>query len=292
MTKGEGVLMRLARRELSPAVAERWVGLLRPSLLLRAAYEDEPLVGQLGGVPELPDGFAWPYWDGYGPLTFVAEIDCGQLPSVTLSMPRTGRLLFFLADGLADGQGISGDPLLAGPGDPENRNAVRVVYIPVGTPVTVRDAPAGIEPYDLVELAGELFTTGPTWNSPVFREAIADLDNATRAFMDDWSNHDVFGNALWEVMPEHPRHWIGGHAVPIQDAVEYEVAYDQLGGVVPYGDPALHKEALRWTLLAQFDSDDQAGMRWGDCGRLYWLIRPKDLAARRFERASFTWQCS
>ncbi|MEV6794922.1 DUF1963 domain-containing protein [Streptomyces sp. NPDC051320] len=25
---------------------------------------------------------------------------------------------------------------------------------------------------------------------------------------------------------------------------------------------------------------------------LYWLIRPEDLADRRFERAMFTWQCS
>jgi uncharacterized protein YwqG len=31
-------------------------------------------------------------------------------------------------------------------------------------------------------------------------------------------------------------------------------------------------------------------MEWGDTGRLYWLIRREDLAARRFERATFTWQ--
>lgn len=33
-------------------------------------------------------------------------------------------------------------------------------------------------------------------------------------------------------------------------------------------------------------------MTWGDAGALYWLIRPKDLAERRFDRARFTWQCS
>ncbi|WP_307936554.1 DUF1963 domain-containing protein [Salinispora arenicola] len=31
---------------------------------------------------------------------------------------------------------------------------------------------------------------------------------------------------------------------------------------------------------------------WGDVGMLYWLIRPEDLTARRFDRALFTWQCS
>jgi uncharacterized protein YwqG len=32
-------------------------------------------------------------------------------------------------------------------------------------------------------------------------------------------------------------------------------------------------------------------MGWGDSGRLYWLIRRDDLAAGRFEQATFTWQC-
>ncbi|WP_254885968.1 DUF1963 domain-containing protein [Streptomyces sp. NA02950] len=44
-------------------------------------------------------------------------------------------------------------------------------------------------------------------------------------------------------------------------------------------------------LLAQFDSDEDTGMMWGDGDVLYWLIRPEDLAAGRFEAAVFTWQC-
>lgn len=290
MAIGQASLMRLARRELPPAVADQWVSLLRPSLRLRAADKNELLVGQLGGVPVLPDGFAWPHWDGYGPLAFVAEIDCGQLPSSTLSMPHTGTLLFFCADGQVGSEIYSGWPPTVR-GDPENRDAARVVYIPAGTPVSERDAPAGIEPYALVELAGELFTTGPAWDSPVFREAIAHLDDDIHAFMSDFSNQESFGEALWDLMPKAPgRHRISGHAHPIQDAVELDVAHTQLDGAVPYGDPALHEEALRWTLLAQFDSDDQAGMKWGGSGSLYWLIRPDDLAARRFDAALFTWQ--
>ena len=281
--------MRLARRELPSAAADQWIGLLRPSFRLRAADKDESLVGQLGGVPVLPDGFAWPHWDGYGPLAFIAEIDCAQLPSSTLSMPHTGTLLFFCADGQAGGEVQPGWPPTVR-GDPENRDAARVVYIPAGTPASERDGPAGVEPYALVELTGELFTTGPAWDSPAFREALADLDDETRMFMDDGSNGDAFGDALWDLMPKAPRHRISGHACRIQDAVELDAAHTQLDGAVPYGDPALHEEALRWTLLAQFDSDVRAGMKWGGSGSLYWLIRPDDLAARRFEAASFTWQ--
>ncbi|WP_338117962.1 DUF1963 domain-containing protein [Streptomyces coryli] len=77
----------------------------------------------------------------------------------------------------------------------------------------------------------------------------------------------------------------------MQNPVEYEVAHGFLG-CDDWQDPRIDEEAGRWVLLAQFDSEDAAGMMWGDCGSLYWLIRPEDLAAGRFERAMFTWQCS
>ncbi|WP_027931562.1 DUF1963 domain-containing protein [Amycolatopsis thermoflava] len=76
-------------------------------------------------------------------------------------------------------------------------------------------------------------------------------------------------------------HQIGGYAFPIQHAVEQDVAIW----------PAVQEEARRWVALAQIDSDDETGMMWGDAGRLHWLIRAADLAAGRFDAASFTWQC-
>ncbi|MEU0834784.1 DUF1963 domain-containing protein [Streptomyces sp. NPDC005969] len=78
----------------------------------------------------------------------------------------------------------------------------------------------------------------------------------------------------------------------MQNPVEIEIAEAVLDGEVPWDDPRLSKEAAAWVLLAQFDSDDAADMMWGDAGALYWMIRPEDLAARRFDRTMFTWQCS
>ncbi|MFF3723754.1 DUF1963 domain-containing protein [Streptomyces erythrochromogenes] len=49
--------------------------------------------------------------------------------------------------------------------------------------------------------------------------------------------------------------------------------------------------AAEWVLLAQSDTDEAGDMMWGDTGTVYWLIRPADLAAGRFEEAVFTWQC-
>lgn len=223
---------------------------------------------------------AWPqHPDGLGPLTFIAEIDCGQLPSSTLSLPQSGRLSFFAWDEEAPGY----------------LEADRVVYTASRTPVSEREPPAGGREYDLVELTGELRATGPAWASAEFREAVTELGQEGRAFLDDWQGPELFRQGLWDLAPK-PHHRIGGHALPVQDEVGLGVAWEQLAGdqVSPSlasNDPAVHREALRWTLLAQFDSDLGAGMDWGPgYGSLYWLIQPGDLAARRFEAASLTWQ--
>ena len=58
---------------------------------------------------------------------------------------------------------------------------------------------------------------------------------------------------------------------------------------------ALHgaaEHAGGWRLFAHVDSDDAAKMMWGHVGKLYFMIRPDDLQARRFDQARFIWQCS
>lgn len=56
-----------------------------------------------------------------------------------------------------------------------------------------------------------------------------------------------------------------------------------------YTSPAIHERAKEWHLLAQIDTDDDAGMDWAG-QRIYFLIRKEDLTARRFNRTHFTTQ--
>jgi uncharacterized protein YwqG len=60
---------------------------------------------------------------------------------------------------------------------------------------------------------------------------------------------------------------------------------------IDYSDPAVAEHARGWQLLAQVDSDDNAKMRWGDLGKLYFMIRPGDVEGRRFGQARLIWQC-
>ena len=44
-------------------------------------------------------------------------------------------------------------------------------------------------------------------------------------------------------------------------------------------------------LLLQLDSGGPLGFDFGDCGRIYFLMRPEDVAAGRWDRARLALQC-
>ncbi len=69
---------------------------------------------------------------------------------------------------------------------------------------------------------------------------------------------------------------------------------DYCGDSTGYNDPQakeLKSGASEWRLLLQVDTDDDAGMMWGDCGRLYFWIRVDDLRRRDFDEVWTILQC-
>lgn len=286
-TKKTEALHALARTHLPAGIAEQWIGLLRPGIRLTATGGSGPVAARLGGLPELPETMAWPEWEGQGPLSFVGTVDCAALPVDTLDvpLPAEGTLSFFYFDGQLD----DGEALVL-PEEPETWQGARVLYVPADAVTSVRACPEGLEPYPEVRLTAEVeMTAADAYHPLIHREFTpGQPPSATE-------DHPVCGEefleSLWELAEGEPEHRVGGHADPVQNPVEVEVAHAALGGRVSWEDPALAEEALGWQLLAQFDSDEAADMMWGDAGVLYWLIRPADLAALRFDRAMFTWQC-
>ncbi|MFG2339496.1 DUF1963 domain-containing protein [Streptomyces yangpuensis] len=276
---------QLADDHLPDDLVQRWTALLRPCARLRRAEADEQIVAVLGGVPELPAGAAWPEWPEHGPLAFVASVRCAALPRDGLAeeFPRDGTLLFFYFDGQVDEEAfVSVD-------DPETWAGAQVLYIPESTPVLPADTPSVLAAFPHVELSADTEQSAPDLWLPQARQALlgdtrhwphprdtpADLKPFLRAFRQLRTRID---------------HQIGGNAVPVQGPVEYEIANAVLGGLHAWGDQLLDQEAERWVLLAQFGSDSDATMTWGDNSTLYWLIRPEDLAAHRFDQARLTVQ--
>ncbi|MGW4125205.1 DUF1963 domain-containing protein [Nocardia sp. NPDC004711] len=67
---------------------------IREGLRLRHAREDDVIIGYFGGLPLLPDGFAWPGAD-HGRYEHVATIDLATLPKLDLNLPASGRISVF-----------------------------------------------------------------------------------------------------------------------------------------------------------------------------------------------------
>ncbi|WP_026931601.1 YwqG family protein [Glycomyces tenuis] len=274
-------LAALADQHLPAEAAARWKSLLRPAIQFDWAAGSDPVAAQLGGDPELPVGHAWPEWDGHGPLTFIAAFDCARLRIGGFPLPETGRLLFFYFDGQIDG-GIE----TAGAFEPGTQGGARVLHVPAGAPLERRPAPSPLKAYPQQLLRAEAVTTAPEPDGPRIAAAFgAEAGRGPGHPIDNAAFHD----AVYEEVSVSVCHQVGGYPLSVQGAVEYEAAgaaAEVPGGGAAYADPD------RWLLLAQIDTDSGSNMMWGDAGMLYWLIQEPDLAAGRFDRAVFTWQCA
>jgi hypothetical protein len=289
MQISESPLAEAGRRYFSPKDAETWIGLLRPSHHLRALTPGEPVVAYLGGEPLLPAGAEWPVWEGHGPLSFVAALDCSQVPAKELDipLPTSGQLLFFYFDGLGDSSVIYSDP-------DSVVHGTRVLYVPADAEVAERRAPEGTSPYPRLLLGGELIATAPDNENAALIAAYGNPDDPVDYC--DYPTTDPDGTGFWDALTsfrrDHaPHHRIGGYALPVQGAVEAEGAQVLHPGTAEDAVAARKQAVSQLVLLAQIDSDSRSGMGWGDSGRLYWMIRRDDLAAGRFGEATFTWQC-
>lgn len=285
------------REHLGDELGAQWASMLIEGTRLRASgpparvaslpgAASTQAVGHLGGPAPLPRDTEWPTWSGYGPLTHIATLDCRKLvPYMPESLnaagfPPDGLLSFFFFDGQVD-DGLELVGALFGTDD-----GARVIHTPADVPVVLTEPPSPITAYREVELLAEPILTWPTWEHPDLH--YEDLP------AQGWSGVFETLDAVRQANPG-PLHQLGGHPDPVQGPVEVEIAYGQLsaGGrnQLNWSDPAITVESRRWQLLAQFDTDDNAGFMWGDCGILYFMIRPEDLAARAFDRVSVTWQC-
>jgi Domain of unknown function (DUF1963) len=292
----------LARAHLSQPLADRWISLLRPAIEFpysAGPVEPERVALRIGGEPRLPDDADWPEVDGYGPLMFMADMDCAAVAAAggVEPLPADGHLLFFF--------GGHPDRFPERWGGPDSRRWTaweqgRVIYVPPGPECDPRPQPWEPDPDD--------------WLEPVQRAAwVAELVS-TPPSVDDEMIEPNFGagvkaqfDVYWEAMlqagcPPTPPPGVefelwdsefegavgadwnfcytGGYAHPCQGPVELDVAYDALGSRADAGDSRLVEEAGHRRLLLQTAWDE------GDIV-LYWMIRDEDLVARNFDRIWF-----
>jgi hypothetical protein len=286
-TANAAELIEVARATLPRAAAEAWISLLRPAVELRRAGTEEPVVGQLGGMPAMPIGVEWPRSPAGRPLGFVAGIDLDRVPisALDVPLPADGTLLLFYRDPSEDPYEVF---WISDPEPDDQPPAGHVVFVPAGTATTVRTEP-GATVHPDVPLTGDLIATGPRRGHPALEQAVAGLPEEDRRFITETTRRVEF----WDELSRRsriPGHRLGGYACAWQEPVELESAWTRLGTSLPNSDPALWEEVRHWTSLVQIDSDHDADMEW--FGSLYWTMRHDDIAAARFDAATFIFQVS
>lgn len=266
---------RAAPAQEASAATRAVIAALRPlarrSVVLGQA--NRPTVCRLGGLPRLPASTAWPERQGR-PLSFIAELDLAALRAVGGPdwLPAEGVLhLFFDAE--EEPWGF----------DPADRDGWQVLMTD-GVAAGTLAPPAGLSRervFAPVALAGRSALTYPTTERLTLPPDVGGAFDfeAVHAFMD-------------AEVGDGPRHQVGGFPSPIQgDGMELEAQLASngvyMGGADSFSDAqiaALEPGAADWRLLLQIDSDNAAGIMWGDTGTLYVWVREQDARAGDFSR--------
>ena len=278
MTIDQQQLTSLAHEFLAPSEAEAFIGLARPAIALQRAASGTAMHGHLGGDAALEQDQAWPTWHGK-PLSLLAVLDLEafRIFDSDLDLPGSGLLnLFYDVDkqpwGFDPAHGGGWRAMLAEPSGAADRAT------PDGAP---RFARIDLEPTQIL--------TMPSWDE----EAIAGISRMEPDALDDLCEALIEASEGLE-----PRHQVGGWPWLQQGSLWREFQFASNGVYV--GDPSGYEDPqaseLRlgvdeWRLLAQIDTDDEAGWMWGDAGSLYFGIRNPDLARSDLDRGWMVLQC-
>lgn len=266
---------KVADQAATAAVMDAMRAGQRTTVLLKAGQGSSGI----GGQPHLTTEIDWPTCDAR-PLSFIAELDLAMIRAAGGPewLPDNG-FLFFFYDHRDMPWGY----------DPAHRGGWTVIHAhraPIARPF-----PAGLDKddqFDRVELEASRGTSYPTPDRLEESSSAADCDI------------DAAYDFLEQIRGASPDHRVGGYPSPAQgDDMELEAQLASNGVYLGNGNGYKSKAAMQlkagaadWRLLLQVDSDDDAGMMWGDVGLLYFWIREDDALARDFSKVWLILQCS
>jgi uncharacterized protein YwqG len=234
----------------------------------------------LGGRPNLPPGTPWPERKGKR-LGFMSRLSLAEIQQAQAIdwLPGTGALLFFY-DLEEQPWGF----------DPADRGGAVVLYVDdLNEPPPVSDGEA---PSISTVVPHQYVAFRSIRSCPFERDEVAALQ-----LSDEES--DAMCEHLDAAFQGQPKHQISGYPSPVQgDGMELECQLVThglyCGNSSGYEDAraaSLRDGAKDWSLLFQFDSDDDLDVMWGDAGTLYYWVERR--AARRgdFSNAWLILQC-
>ena len=231
---------------------------------------------KFGGRPDLENGVVWPKTNLNKSLSFIAQLNCGEISLFDNEslLPGEGLISFFYcADQEAWGF------------DPKDKDRFKILYTKNISGLKRVDFPKDLEEHSIFppnELEFDNSLSLPGWEHDSIDDILSD---------DETDNYIKISSGC--------ENQILGYADCVQGPMELECQLVTNG--LYCGDPSGHNDPRRqalengkedWVLLLQIDSDDDNdGMMWGDMGKLYYWIRKQDLREQDFDSGWFILQC-
>ena len=251
---------------------------------------------KIGGKPDTPDEFIWPYYSGKvsvsndvknRPLSFLAQINLSDVAKYDAEgiLPHSGILSFFYE--------LS---TMTWGFDPADQGSAKVFYFPDIEVLSRASFPDDMEDDSkLPELAisfSEQISL-PGYDESSFKDEV------------DWDDYDdCITEAGYEADEMGDRTKLLGYTdviqSPMQEECESVTRGYRMGNSEDYDNIPenikldILKKADEWILLFQMGTieNDDFELMFGDCGHIYFWIKKSDLKERKFENIWLILQCS
>lgn len=250
----------------------QWLVNFEPFVRMGARLKEtsEKTFSKFGGLPLVPQGFNFPFYDNR-PIPFLLQIDFAEVnPDGKLDgFPTAGLLYLFV-----DSDEVNDPTFEDGEEEYAQGRTFQVMFFEPSENLKTPDKPSDLEyTYKEFNVGAETVETYPDTDD--CKEAFDIYCNRPAGGLDDGYD-ELQGENMDEFM-------LGGWATYIQgSSFARDSEFDD--------DNKLNAD--EWVLLLQVASDvSDDKFMWGDSGMLYFYIKKADLLARKFDNIKMDMQC-
>lgn len=269
-------------------VSEQLISLAKMSIRFTTEKSSDDVIpvgaSKIGGFPDLPNNHPYPKWKNV-PLSFLAQINLSDISifSTASVLPSSGVLSFFYS-ATQETWGF----------DPKDKGSWQIYYFADMTNLQRTEIPNDIPEEGYYSSCSLFFFEELTllpWESIVFENLYLTKEERD-IYIDLLDQIYSNGNDLINRILGYPDQIQGDMQLECQLASNGLYCGDGTG----YEDPRrkeLEPDSVNWQLLFQLDSEEEnAGMCWGDVGRVYFWIYQKELINKDFDKTWMILQCT
>lgn len=221
---------------------------------------------KFGGNPYMPIGYEYPKDLNGTPMKLLAQINFEEVPDIGM-FPSKGILQFYISAN-DDVYGMNFDK-------PTAQENFRVIYIPE----VIKNNSKIVTDFSFINDSAEDYFPVGSESRLSFKIEYGPVACT------DFQFDKIFNQSAYKLFDDNEYE---------QYEDKYSSAGHKMGGYAYFtqSDPRDNSEYSDYkVLLLQIDTDDKAGIMWGDSGVANFFIRPEELKKLDFTKILYNWDC-